>query len=46
MDRLNTFNDLEALRKQLEADCKKFRSTLILCDGPGCQASRSPSSAW
>jgi len=41
MDRLNTFNDLETLRKQLEADCKKFRSTLTMCGGTGCQASGS-----
>jgi NADH:ubiquinone oxidoreductase subunit F (NADH-binding)/(2Fe-2S) ferredoxin len=41
MDRLNTFNDLEALRKQLQADSKKFRSTLTMCGGTGCQASGS-----
>ena len=41
MDRLNTFDDLETLRKRLEADSKAFRSTLTMCGGTGCQASGS-----
>jgi NADH-quinone oxidoreductase subunit F len=41
MTKINTISDLEALRKRLLNDRKKFRATLTLCGGTGCQASRS-----
>ncbi|MFC1858187.1 NADH-ubiquinone oxidoreductase-F iron-sulfur binding region domain-containing protein [Thermodesulfobacteriota bacterium] len=41
MNKINTTSDLEALRKTLFDERKKFRVTLILCGGTGCQASRS-----
>jgi NADH:ubiquinone oxidoreductase subunit F (NADH-binding)/(2Fe-2S) ferredoxin/Pyruvate/2-oxoacid:ferredoxin oxidoreductase delta subunit len=41
MHKINTINDLEALRKNLQVYRETFRKTLILCGGTGCQASRS-----
>jgi len=40
MTKLNTTNDLEALRKQITAQRKNIRTTLTLCGGTGCQASQ------
>jgi NADH-quinone oxidoreductase subunit F len=41
MTKINTISDLEALRKRLLKDRKKFRATLTMCGGTGCQASHS-----
>ena len=41
MHKINTINDLEALRLSLQAYRENFRKALILCNGTGCQASRS-----
>lgn len=41
MTRLNTPDDLQALRERLQGDRKTIPSTLIMCGGTGCQASRS-----
>ena len=41
MHKINAINDLETLRKSLQAYRENFRKTLILCSGTGCQASRS-----
>jgi len=41
MTKINTISDLEALRKRLLDDRKKFRATLTVCGGTGCQASHS-----
>ena len=40
MTKINTIKDLEALRKRLLKDRKKIQSTLVMCGGTGCQASR------
>ena len=40
MTKLNTANDLEALRKQIQAQRQSIRTTLTLCGGTGCQASQ------
>jgi len=41
MNKINTINDLGTLREKLQSYRKSFRKTLILCNGTGCQASRS-----
>jgi NADH:ubiquinone oxidoreductase subunit F (NADH-binding)/(2Fe-2S) ferredoxin len=41
MSRLNSFRELEHLREQLKEQYANFTSTIMLCDGPGCHASRS-----
>ena len=41
MTKINTISDLESMRKRLLDDRNRFRTTLILCRGTGCQASRS-----
>ena len=41
MTKINTISDLETLRKRLLDDRKKFRATLTVCGGTGCQASHS-----
>ncbi|MCX5898374.1 MAG: 4Fe-4S binding protein [Proteobacteria bacterium] len=43
MPKLNNANDLESLRSELQRAHKSFRTTLTLCGGTGCQASRSRS---
>jgi NADH-quinone oxidoreductase subunit F len=40
MTKLNTTNDLDALRKQIKAQRQNVRTTLTLCGGTGCQASQ------
>ncbi|MEI9478942.1 MAG: (2Fe-2S) ferredoxin domain-containing protein [Deltaproteobacteria bacterium] len=40
MPGLNSVAKLESLRKQLLKERKKFSSTIIVCGGTGCQASR------
>jgi NADH:ubiquinone oxidoreductase subunit F (NADH-binding)/(2Fe-2S) ferredoxin len=42
MPELIKSGDLETLRKQLLAERKNIRLTIISCGGTGCQASRSP----
>ncbi|MGA1871014.1 MAG: NADH-ubiquinone oxidoreductase-F iron-sulfur binding region domain-containing protein [bacterium] len=41
MTKINNINDLEALRTQLQSKRDTIRSTLTLCGGTGCRASRS-----
>jgi len=41
MSRLNSYRELDHLREQLREQYAKFTSTIILCGGPGCHASRS-----
>ena len=41
MTKINTISDLEALLNRLLDDRKKFRATLTVCGGTGCQASHS-----
>ncbi len=42
MSKINTMNDLEALRDRILKDRDNNRATIIVCGGTGCQASRSP----
>ncbi|MBW2145039.1 MAG: (2Fe-2S) ferredoxin domain-containing protein, partial [Deltaproteobacteria bacterium] len=41
MTRINRISDLETLREEVLHYRKSFESTIILCGGTGCQASRS-----
>ena len=41
MPRINTIVALETLRKALQNDRKSFKTSLTLCGGTGCQASRA-----
>ncbi|MBT3312595.1 MAG: 4Fe-4S binding protein [Desulfobacterales bacterium] len=41
MTKINTVNDLENLRNKILEDREKFRATLVICGGTGCQASRA-----
>ncbi|MFC1822462.1 NADH-ubiquinone oxidoreductase-F iron-sulfur binding region domain-containing protein [Thermodesulfobacteriota bacterium] len=41
MTEINTISDLEALQEKFRNYRNNFKSTLILCNGTGCQASRS-----
>jgi NADH:ubiquinone oxidoreductase subunit F (NADH-binding)/(2Fe-2S) ferredoxin len=40
MTKIKTIKSLEALRKRILKDRKKIQSTLVMCGGTGCQASR------
>ncbi len=40
MTKIKTVKDLEALRKRLLKDRKKIQTTLVMCGGTGCRASR------
>jgi len=40
MTKIKTIKNLEVLRKKLLKDRKKIQSTLVMCGGTGCQASR------
>ena len=40
MTKIKTIKSLEAFRKSLVKDRKKIQSTLVMCGGTGCQASR------
>jgi NADH-quinone oxidoreductase subunit F len=42
MHKLKSLNNLESLRKKLLAEKKSIRSTIVICGGTGCQASKSP----
>jgi len=41
MTEVRTISDLKAVRENYLNDRKRFKTTLILCGGTGCQASRS-----
>jgi len=41
MARLNSFRELEHLREHLKEERKSITSTVMICGGTGCQASRS-----
>ena len=41
MLKLNSFQELEHLREELQARRAKYTTTLMLCGGPGCNASHS-----
>jgi len=41
MSKLNSFRELEHLRERLREQRKNITTTVIVCGGPGCQASRS-----
>ncbi len=41
MSRLNSSRELEHLREQLREKRKNITSTVTICGGTGCQASRS-----
>jgi NADH-quinone oxidoreductase subunit F len=41
MAKIHTTKDLEDLRNKILKDREKFRATLVICGGTGCQASRS-----
>ncbi len=43
MIKINTVSDVGALRKRLLKERKKFSTTLSICGGTGCQASRARS---
>ena len=40
MTKIKTIKSLEALRKRILKDRQKIQSTLVMCGGTGCQASR------
>ncbi len=40
MRKLEHFEELETLRKKVVAQREKIRSTVIICGGSGCQATR------
>jgi NADH:ubiquinone oxidoreductase subunit F (NADH-binding)/(2Fe-2S) ferredoxin/NAD-dependent dihydropyrimidine dehydrogenase PreA subunit len=42
MRKLKGLSNLESLRKKLLAERKRIRSTIVICGGTGCQASKSP----
>jgi len=42
MRKLKKSSDLESLRKRLLAARRRIRSTIVICGGTGCQASKSP----
>ena len=42
MPKLKGLKNLESLRKRLLTERKRVRSTIIICGGTGCQASKSP----
>ena len=41
MAKVNTLKKLEALRNKILKDREKYRATIVICGGTGCQASRS-----
>jgi NADH-quinone oxidoreductase subunit F len=41
MPRLNSYRELEQLRKQLREQRRSITTTVMVCGGPGCQASQS-----
>jgi NADH:ubiquinone oxidoreductase subunit F (NADH-binding)/(2Fe-2S) ferredoxin/Pyruvate/2-oxoacid:ferredoxin oxidoreductase delta subunit len=41
MPKLNSYRELEHLREHLKEQYAKFTSTIMLCGGPGCHASRA-----
>lgn len=41
MTRINRISDLDALREEIQQYRNSFQSTIILCGGTGCQASRA-----
>jgi len=41
MAKINTLKKLEDLRNKILNDRKKYRATIVICGGTGCQASRS-----
>ena len=41
MPEINTFSDLDAYREKIQNYRKSFQTTLIICGGTGCRASRS-----
>ena len=41
MTKINSIDDLKALRENILGNQNKFSSTIILCGGTGCQASKS-----
>src|SRR5574340_783951 len=43
MVKLQKINELEVIRKQLQEERKKIKSTIVICGGTGCQASQSVS---
>jgi NADH:ubiquinone oxidoreductase subunit F (NADH-binding)/NAD-dependent dihydropyrimidine dehydrogenase PreA subunit/(2Fe-2S) ferredoxin len=42
MSRLNSARELEHLREQLRQQRQIYKTTVMICGGTGCQASRSP----
>jgi len=41
MPRLNSYRELEHLREQIREQRQKIVTTVMICGGPGCQASRA-----
>ncbi|MFC2033682.1 NADH-ubiquinone oxidoreductase-F iron-sulfur binding region domain-containing protein [Chloroflexota bacterium] len=41
MSRLNSYRELEHLREQLQEQRQNITTTMMICGGPGCQASNS-----
>ena len=41
MPRLNSYRELEHLREQLREQRQDINTTVMVCGGTGCQASRS-----
>ena len=41
MPKLNSYRGLELLREELQSRSAKYTTTILLCGGPGCHASRS-----
>ncbi|MFB3925803.1 MAG: NADH-ubiquinone oxidoreductase-F iron-sulfur binding region domain-containing protein [Syntrophales bacterium] len=42
MPRLRKSGELKALQRELQEKNRNFRSTIVICGGTGCQASKSP----
>lgn len=40
MNRLNSYDNLASFREKIVAERKKIKQTIIVCGGPGCQASQ------
>ncbi len=41
MNKINSLDDLKALQKKILDKQKEFSSTITICGGTGCRASRS-----
>jgi NADH:ubiquinone oxidoreductase subunit F (NADH-binding)/(2Fe-2S) ferredoxin len=41
MSRLNSYRELEHLRESLKEQSKQYKTTVMICGGPGCHASGS-----